>query len=246
MSGIDFNGDVGEGMPHDGALLPLMTSANIACGGHAGDADIMRATVAMAHQHGVVIGAHPGFEDRANFGRVERTLSPAELRALIIRQVERLREIATVQHVKPHGALYNLAARDRAVAEVIAGAVWEVDRSMALFALAGSELVAAGRACGLVVAEEVFADRSYQPDGTLTPRGQPGALIETESAMVDQVMRMIEEGTVRATDGTDLRIKADTLCLHGDGANAVPFARILRRELGKRGVAVRAFARARS
>ena len=116
---------------------------------------------------------------------------------------------------------------------------------MALFALAGSELVAAGRACGLVVAEEVFADRSYQPDGTLTPRGQPGALIETESAMVDQVMRMIEEGTVRATDGTDLRIKADTLCLHGDGANAVPFVRTLRRELGKRSVAVRAFAKAR-
>ena len=220
--------------------MPNITSANIACGGHAGNAATMRATVAMARKCGVRIGAHPGFEDPAHFGRIEQTMPPSELRALVIRQIERLGEIATVRHVKPHGALYNLAARDRDVANVIADAVWDVDPSMTLFALAGSELVKAGRDRGLAVAQEVFADRTYQPNGSLTPRGNRGAMIESESEMIAQVMRMIEKGVVEATDGTEVRITADTICLHGDGAQAVSFARMLRRTLEKRGVSVRA------
>jgi UPF0271 protein len=241
MRAIDLNCDLGEGIGDDQALMPLITSANIACGGHAGNTDTMRATASLARKYGVEIGAHPGFEDPANFGRLEQTMPGSELRAMVIRQIERLREIATVRHVKPHGALYNLAARRRDVADIIATAVCDVDSSMTLFALAGSEMVRAGRACGLTVAEEVFADRTYQSDGSLTPRSHPGAMIEDENEMLDQVMRMIEKGVVRATDGTEVRIVADTICLHGDGAKAVSFAQTLRRTLAERGVLVRAF-----
>ena len=242
MPRIDLNCDLGEGAGHDAGLMPLITSANLACGAHAGDEATMRATVVLANQHGVAIGAHPGFADRANFGRREVALPATALRELVMTQIAALARLSPLTHVKPHGALYNLAARDAAVATVFASAVKAVDASLILFALAGSELVRAGRAAGLRVAEEVFADRTYQRDGSLTPRSQPGALITDEAVAVAQVLRMVREGMVRATDGTEVPVKADTVCVHGDGPHAVAFARRLRAELAKAGIELKAFA----
>lgn len=238
---IDLNCDLGEGAGHDAELMPLITSANIACGAHAGDGATMRATVALAQQHGVAIGAHPGFADRANFGRKEIVLPPTEVRALVEQQIRALQALGPVMHVKAHGALYNMAGRDPALADAVAEAVRRCGADLLLFALAGSELIRAGRECGLRVASEVFADRTYQRDGSLTPRSQPDALIHDEEHAVAQVLRMVREGCVRATDGTDVVIQADTVCLHGDGPHAVAFARRLRAELQGEGIAVRAF-----
>ncbi|MEI8089810.1 MAG: 5-oxoprolinase subunit PxpA [Opitutaceae bacterium] len=236
---IDLNCDLGEGAGFDAALMPLITSANIACGAHAGDEATMRATVALAQAHGVGVGAHPGFADRANFGRLEHALSACALHDLVTGQIETLRELGPVRHVKPHGALYNLAARDRVVAEVFAEAVYACDPSLILFGLAGSELVRAGQARGLRVANEVFADRTYQPDGSLTPRSRSDSLITNEAAAVAQMMRMVREGVVRATDGRSVAVLADTVCLHGDGLHAVAFARRLGVELRAAGIALR-------
>ncbi len=240
MNSIDLNCDLGEGAGHDAELMPLITSANIACGAHAGDEATMRATVALAQKHGVAIGAHPGFADRENFGRRELALSPAVVRTLVTEQIAALRGLAPLRHVKPHGALYNLAARDATVAEAIAEAVHAVDPGLILFGLAGSELLRAGRSRGLHVAGEVFADRTYQRDGSLTPRSRPDALISDEAAAVDQVLRMVREGVVRATDGTEVSIAADTVCVHGDGPQAVAFVRRLKRELRDAGLEIRA------
>ena len=236
---IDLNCDLGEGAGHDAELMPLITSANIACGAHAGDVATMRATISLANKHGVAIGAHPGFADRENFGRRELAMTPAEVRALIIGQVEALRGLGPVRHVKAHGALYNLTARDAALAGTVAAAVQAVDPGLILFALAGSELERAARKIGLRVAREVFADRTYQRDGSLTPRSQPDALIHDEDAAVAQVLRMVSEGAVRATDGTDVPIAADTVCLHGDGPHAVVFARRLNTALRDAGIELR-------
>jgi UPF0271 protein len=241
MPFIDLNCDLGEGAENDAGLMPLITSANIACGGHAGDEATMRATVALAQKHGVAIGAHPGFADRENFGRRELVMSAEEIWAMVMIQIMALRAIAPLRHVKPHGALYNLAARDATVAGVVADAVLAVDKGIVLFALAGSELVNAGRARGLRVAEEVFADRTYQADGSLTPRSRPEALIQDIDTVVAQVLRMIREGKVRATDGVDVPIKADTICIHGDGPQAVGFASRLNLEFRKVGIEIRAF-----
>lgn len=238
---IDLNCDLGEGAGRDAELMPLITSANIACGAHAGDRETMRAAVALAQAHGVAVGAHPGYADRANFGRVEMPLSARELSQLVLRQIATLGELARLRHVKPHGALYNLAARDRAVAEVIAGAVHAYDPTLVLFGLAGSELVRAGRTAGLRVAEEVFADRTYQKDGSLTPRSRPGALIEEEARAAEQVVWLVRDGVVRTLDGGEVALRADTVCLHGDGEHAVAFARRLRAALRESGVDVRAF-----
>ena len=244
MPYLDLNCDLGEGAGHDVELMPLITSANIACGAHAGDDATMRATVALAQQHGVAIGAHPGYADKPNFGRREMALSVNALAALVTTQLAALARLAPLRHVKPHGALYNLAARDAAVAKTIAEAVRATDAGLILFALAGSELARAGRAAGLNVAEEVFADRTYQRDGSLTPRSQANALIADEDGAVSQVLRMVREGRVRATDGTDIAIKADTVCVHGDGANAVAFARRLRAELAEVGIKLKPFSTA--
>lgn len=238
---IDLNCDLGEGAGHDAELMPLITSANIACGGHAGDAATRRETARLAERWGVQIGAHPGFADRGHFGRREQHLSAGALRELVRAQIDALRQLARVRHVKPHGALYTLAARDRATADVLAAAIREIDATLIVYALAGGELARAARAAGLRVAEEVFGDRTYQPDGALTPRGQPGALIEDEEAAVAQVLRMVRDGVVRSTTGADVAIRADTVCLHGDGVRAVEFGVSLRRELARAGVAVRAF-----
>jgi UPF0271 protein len=235
---IDLNCDLGEGAGHDAALMPLITSASIACGAHAGDIATMRATVALAQQHGTAIGAHPGFADREHFGRRELALPPAEVQALVRGQIELLRAIAPVRHVKPHGALYNMAARDAALAAAIASAVHEIDPALIIFAPANSELVRAALARGLRVANEVFADRTYRRDGSLTPRSEPGALIHDADAAVAQVLRMIREGVVRATDGTDIPIVADTVCVHGDGPSPVEFVQRLRAEFAAAGIEV--------
>ena len=241
MNTIDLNCDLGEGAGHDAGLMPLITSANIACGGHAGDKATMCTTVELAQKHGVAIGAHPSFADRENFGRRELVMSAEEIWAMVMIQIMALRAIAPLRHVKPHGALYNLAARDATVAGVVADAVLAVDKELILFALAGSELVNAGRARGLRVAEEVFADRTYQADGSLTPRSRPEAMIQDEGIMAAQALRMIHEGKVRSTDGVEVSIKADTICIHGDGPNAVTFAQRLKVELRKAGIEIKAF-----
>lgn len=238
MRCIDLNCDLGEGAGHDAELMPLITSASIACGIHAGDGDTMRRTVELALRHGVGIGAHPSLDDRAHFGRRELPVSPDEVQVLVLTQTRLLQIIARqcgarVAHVKPHGALYNMAARDPALAAAVAGAVHEADPGLILFGLAGSELLPAGRARGLRVASEVFADRTYQADGSLTPRAQPGALIEDANAAVAQVRQMVRDGVVTATDGSKVPITADTVCLHGDGPHAVFFANRLRTELNK-------------
>jgi UPF0271 protein len=239
---IDLNCDLGEGGGNDAALMPWITSANIACGAHAGDEATMRTTAALAERHGVAVGAHPGFADRENFGRSEQTLTAGTLHELITGQIEALRVCGAVRHVKPHGALYNQAARDRAIAEVVAEAVYAVDPMLILFALAGSELVRAGRERGLRVASEVFSDRTYQADGSLTPRSRRDALIADETVAVAQVLRMVREGVVRATNGSDVPIEADTVCVHGDGPGSVVIARRLHEALRAAGSGVRAFA----
>ena len=246
MFRVDLNCDLGEGAGRDEQLMPLITSANIACGAHAGDEATMRAALALARRHGVAAGAHPGYADRENFGRVERPVTPEEVRALVFGQVRLLQGLAAaagirLAHVKLHGALYNQAARNTLLAAAAADAVYEADPRLVYFALAGSPGATAARAAGLVVAEEVFADRGYQADGTLTPRGRPGALIENETAAVAQVLGLVCEGRVRAGDGAVVSLRADTVCLHGDGAQAVAFARRLRADLAAAGVAVEAF-----
>ena len=241
MPHIDLNCDLGEGAGHDAELMPLITSANIACGAHAGDETTMQATMALAQRHGVGVGAHPGFADRANFGRRELPAGPDEVHELVLLQVRKLQRLGPVRHVKPHGALYNMAARDTLLAQAVVTAVHEADPRLVLFGLAGSQLIAAAEAYGLPVASEVFADRTYQPDGSLTPRTRPEALVTDENVAVAQVLRMVREGRVRATDGTDVAIRADTICVHGDGAHPVEFVRRLRRELAGAGIEIKAF-----
>lgn len=240
---IDLNCDLGEGAGNDAELMPLISSANIACGGHAGDAATMRASIALAKAHGVAVGAHPGFPDREHFGRRELAATPDEVRAWTSEQLGALWEIARdlqvpVVHVKPHGALYNLAARDDAVADAIAGAVKDTDGRLALVGLAGSRLIAAGECRGLRVISEVFADRGYDRNGALLARSLPGALLTDPAQVVEQVLGMIQQGGVVAGDGTHLAIKADTVCLHGDGEHAVEFARRLRTALVEAGIGI--------
>lgn len=247
MHRVDLNCDLGEGAGYDAELMPLITSVNIACGAHAGDEATMRATVALALQHGVAIGAHPGFADRENFGRREFKISPLDAKMLVYVQIQILQEIAIrmgtyVRHVKLHGALYNMVSRDKALAEAVVEGIWATEKNPILFVLSGSELERAARANeDFIVVSEVFADRTYQADGSLTPRSQPGALITDANVAVAQVLRMVREGKVRATDGSDVTIKADTVCVHGDGLHAVEYARRLRSELTAAGIALKAF-----
>ncbi len=237
---IDLNCDLGEGAPHDAALMPLITSANIACGAHAGDPETMRATVALAQRHGAAIGAHPGFADRASFGRRELTLPRGEIIGTVRAQIALLASMAPLRHVKPHGALYHMAARDAAVADAVAAAIHETDPALVVFAPPASALSRAAAARGLRVAAEVFADRTYQPDGSLTPRSEPGALITDPHAAAAQILRILQEGTVPTTGGAAFAIVADTVCIHGDGPSPVEFAHRLRAELSAAGITLRA------
>lgn len=235
MDRIDLNCDLGESfgaysIGNDAAILPFVTSANIACGFHAGDPSVMRKTVQLALKNGVALGAHPGLPDLQGFGRRKIEISPQEAYDLVVYQIGALlgfirAEGAWMQHVKPHGALYNMAAKDKNLAEAVANAVYDVNPELILFGLAGSELIWAGKKVGLKTSEEVFADRTYQPDGALTPRSQPDALIVDDAKAVSQVICMVQKKGVKATNGSWVDLKADTVCIHGDGAKALLFAK---------------------
>jgi UPF0271 protein len=252
-STIDLNADLGEGFgpwpaAADAEILPLVTSANVACGFHAGDPVRMRETVTLALQHGVTIGAHPGYPDLLGFGRRELGASPAEVAAYIVYQVGALDAVARaagarVRYVKPHGALYNRAVRDPEVARAIADAVRSVDRELALLGLAGSALVRAAEAAGLRAVREAFIDRGYRADGTLVPRGEPGALIERPEQAADRAVAMVRERAIAAVDGSRVPIEADSLCVHGDGREAVPVLRAVRARLAAEGIGVAPFVR---
>lgn len=242
---VDLNADLGEGAPDDADLLTLVTSANIACGGHAGDARLMQATVRAALAHGVAIGAHPSYVDREHFGRREMQLDPDQVRAEVLCQVGALDALARaaggrLHHVKPHGALYNQAARDPALADAIAGAVRAIDPGLAVYGLAGGELLRAAERAGLRAVAEVFADRGYRADGSLVPRREPGALIDDTHEAVARTLRMVLEGVVQAVSGETVPLRAQTICLHGDGPHALAFARALHAALRDAGVQLRA------
>ena len=248
MLSVDLNCDLGESyglfkIGNDKEVLKHITSANIACGYHAGDHNVMMKTVKMAKVCGVKVGSHPGFPDLHGFGRREMKMSAEEIYNLTIYQIGALAAIAktcgtTVVHVKPHGALYNMAAKDKAIADAIAGAVADADPSLVLFGLAGSWLVKAGEEKGLQVAHEVFADRTYHPDGSLTPRSETNAIIQDPDLAIKRVIRMVREGRVEAVDGTDIEIKADTICIHGDEPQALDFAVRLNEALKAEGIEV--------
>ncbi len=251
---IDLNCDVGEGFgawppAADDALVPLVSSANVACGFHASDPQLMRRTVRLAKRHGVAVGAHPSFPDRVGFGRRMLAATPEEIEDDVVYQVGALlgccrAEGVPLVHVKPHGALDNAAATDPAVARAIVAAVRAVDPSLWLVCLAGSVLAREGRAAGLRCVEEAFADRGYARDGTLLPRGAPGALVTDPAAVAERVSRLAREGIVRAADGTELEVAARTVCVHGDTPGAVDVARAIRARLDRDGVVVRSFAAA--
>jgi UPF0271 protein len=235
---IDLNSDLGEGfgpwrLAPDDELMPLISSANIACGFHAGDPRIMEHTIRQAREHGVGIGAHPGYPDRVGFGRRTMTATPDEVRTDVLYQIGAIaafcRAAGTeLQHVKAHGALYNFAVRDAATAEAIARAVWQFDRELIFFVLPGSELEAAGASAGLNLAREAFADRGYMPDGSLVPRSRPDAIITDHDLVVRRMVRLVKEGVVEAVDGSDLRLSADTICLHSDTPSALEIAQAIR------------------
>lgn len=243
MRRVDLNCDLGEGAGRDVELMPLISSANIACGGHAGNEATMTTTVRLAQDHGVAIGAHPGFADRRSFGRVELALGTTAVRDLVTDQTRLLLAIAArcgaqVRHVKPHGALYNLAARDPNYARAVAEGTYEADPRLVLVGLAGSRLLEAGAVCGLNTLSEVFADRSYQPDGSLTPRAHPGAVHTDGARVAAQVLQLVRDQCVTAVDGSRVAMRADTVCLHGDGEHAVEFAQLVRAALLGAGFAI--------
>lgn len=250
MLQVDLNADMGESfgvyrIGVDEELMSHVTSANIACGFHAGDPTVMRKAVNQALSRGVSVGAHPGLPDLAGFGRRNIDITPDEAYDMVTYQIGALQafvkqEGGVLRHVKPHGALYNMAATSRALAEAIAAAVHTIDSGLILFGLSGSELIHAGQQLGLSTAQEVFADRTYQDDGTLTSRRLPGALITDSSQAVEQVLLMVKEKVVQTVSGKKIPIHADTICIHGDGAHACQFASLLRARLEAEGVEVKA------
>ncbi len=247
MTTIDLNSDMGE---YDGEeflaleakLMPLITSVNIACGGHAGNPDLMRRTARLAAQHGTAIGAHPSFPDTHDFGRHDRHASPSEIESLVTMQVKTLADVLASDHltltrVKLHGALYNLAARDQTVADAVARAVASFNRHLLLFALAGSVLVESGKNAGLTVVQEAFGDRAYRSDGTLVPRSRPDAVLKTEQ----QVRRQLHEilnGYVTSIEERRVDLQADSLCIHADTPQAVEFVRLVRNEIESAGIGI--------
>lgn len=241
---IDLNCDMGEGAGDDEGILPFVSSANIACGAHAGSPAIMRQTLRMARERGVSCGAHPGFADPATFGRRELPIDPAGAADLVLAQVGALEAIARsegvrLRHVKAHGALYNMAARARVLADALAAAVAQFDRSLVFFGLAGSPMLEAGRAAGLTVAAEGFADRAYEPDGSLTPRSFDGAVIHDVEEVVARAVRMVRESRVVARNGATIPLGVDTICVHGDTPGAAALAQGLHAGLAAAGIGIR-------
>ena len=242
---IDLNADLGEGAPGERELLELVSSASIACGFHAGDPAMMKASIITARDAGVAVGAHPGLADRENFGRRELPVTPEEVFVLVAYQVGAFQGLARAfgvrpKHVKPHGALYNMAVRDAPLADAIARAVFAIDPSLTLFAPNDSALAQASASVGLRVIHEVFADRNYLPDGTLVHRSRPDALLHDPDAAAKRVLRMLHENRVCAIDGSDVAVKAETICIHGDNSESVAFARELRAKLLGAGIAIAA------
>lgn len=238
MFSIDLNCDMGEGFPHDAELMNYVSSVNVACGFHAGNAQTMRETVQLAVQKGIKIGSHPSYLDLENFGRSEKNLSGQEVFDIVLYQTSALKGIceafgAMLHHVKPHGALYNQAAKDAKLAHAIAEAIKSLDENLILYGLSGSHLISEAEKIGLQTKSEVFADRTYQSDGNLTPRNQPNALIKNVEESIRQVLQMVENQTVTATNGEIVKLKAETICIHGDGENAVEFAKAIYEKLNK-------------
>jgi UPF0271 protein len=245
---VDLNCDMGEGFgvykaSSDSELMKYITSANIACGFHAGDAATIRRTVKLALENNVAIGAHPGLPDLAGFGRREMRITPEEAYELTVYQLGAVYAFAkseggSVAHVKPHGALYNMAAKSRVLSDAIAEAIYKVDPRLMLFGLAGSELIRAGEAIGLRTINEVFADRSYESDGSLTPRGTEDAVIIDSSRAAEQVINMVRDGEVRTRQQNSFILKADTVCVHGDTPGALEHVKQLRKALEAEGIAI--------
>ena len=250
MPSIDLNSDLGESfgrwtLGDDAALMESISSCSVACGFHAGDPEVMRRSVRLARDNGVAIGAHPGLPDLVGFGRRPMSVTPPEVEAFVLYQIGALEAIARaegvkLQHVKPHGALYNMAIRDRVLAAAIARAVAAFDRSLLLFGLPGTELLRAGESAGLPIAAEGFADRAYEPDGSLTPRSNPGAVIHDPATVVARAVRMAREGAVVARNGEEIPMRVATICTHGDTPGSHELARRLREGLEAAGIKVRA------
>ena len=228
----DLNCDMGEGMANDETIMPFITAANIACGYHAGDDITMNKTVLLAKKHGVRVGAHPSFFDRENFGRSEIRTTAEEVYELVGRQIRILRRVAalhgiSLHHVKPHGALYNMAAKNPDFASAIVQAVRDTDPALILYGLSGSYLISEAEKAGIPSCSEVFADRRYGADGNLTPRADAGALISSAEEVVRQVLQMVQKNIVTTLSGTTVPVKAETICIHGDGPHAIEFARAI-------------------
>jgi UPF0271 protein len=250
---IDLNSDLGESfgrwtLGNDAELMKSITSANVACGFHAGDPGVMRDTVRMARDNGVAVGAHPGLPDLAGFGRRNMAVTTAEVENLVVYQIGALAAIAAaehvrLQHVKAHGALYNMAVKDRALADAIAAAVRAVDPELVVFALPGTELARAAEDAGLRLAREGFADRAYEADGSLTPRSRPGSVIHSPDEVIGRAVRMARDGVVRATNGSDIPMRIDTLCTHGDTPGSHELTRQLRAGLEAEGILVQTLER---
>lgn len=233
---IDINCDMGEGMGNEELLMPFINSANIACGYHAGDETTMQQVTGLCLKHHVNIGAHPSFPDRENFGRTEMQLPLPEIYSIITGQLKILNGIvqrngAQLHHVKPHGALYNMAAKNAALAKAIAQAVWDFDDSLIYYGLSGSLMISEATNLGLQTANEVFADRTYQPDGSLTPRSGNNALLTNAGDVVKQVMKFVKENKVLPVNGEEIVLQANTICIHGDGKHAVEFAKAIHQQL---------------
>ncbi len=244
MITVDLNCDMGEGCANDAELMKYISSANVACGFHAGDARTMRETVVNALKNGVAIGAHPGFPDRDGFGRNEIQLPLETVYNIVFEQITALKKICSaagtkLNHVKPHGALYNMAARDPELASALAEAAYAIDKNLVFYGLSGSASIIEARKIGLRTASEVFADRTYGRDGSLTPRSKPNALINDVNTAVSQVLQMVKNQSVTTTDGTVVGVTADTVCIHGDGEKALEFAKRLHRELIANGVKIK-------
>ena len=241
MKHVDLNVDLAEGCANDQRLLQLVTSANIACGLHAGDFNEMRKAIHWAKQQQVRIGAHPSFPDRENFGRTAMNLPDDQLKACLRYQLGAIKALCDAEnvpltYVKPHGALYNQAAKDEALAHLIAETVKQFDPTLKLMGLSGSLMLTVAQQHGLDTISEVFADRHYLADGSLVPRSRPDALVENDEEAISQVLQMVQQGTVPTVDGTHVSIQADSICLHGDGAHAIEFAEKIRQALVKNNI----------
>jgi UPF0271 protein len=241
---IDINCDLGEGLSNDSELMKFISSANIACGYHAGDDATIRKTIELCMKHDVAIGAHPGFNDKENFGRTEQEISDDELYNLLFEQLEIISAICnemntTLHHVKPHGALYTMAAKNQLMSKTIAKAVFDFNPSLVLYGLSGSFLISEAKNVGLKTADEVFADRTYQSDGSLTSRKEKNALITNTNDCLLQVMQMIVENSVTTVEQKIIPIQAETLCIHGDGEHAVDFARVIYSTLNQEGIKIK-------